>query len=117
MIDLFFLFRALSLRLCSAPHLVNRAIDDEQTTLLHLAANSSLPAILKLLLSHGALVNWQNEEGMCALHVAAMWGNEPGLRMLLDGGADPVVVDEEDMTPLDYALREGITSCYAQHNH
>jgi ankyrin repeat protein len=95
------------LLLCSKPHLVNSPLDDVHTTLLHLAANSRMPAILQLLVSHGAEVDWQNEEGMSALHVAAMWGNVAAVRLLLDSGADPVVVDEEDRTPLDHAQGQG----------
>ena len=85
---------------------MNVPIDDTDTTLLHLAANAS-PAVLELLLQSEAEVNQQNEDGITPLHVAAMWGNSEAVRLLLDYGADPVVCDDEDMTPLDHAMREG----------
>ena len=50
----------------------------------------------------------RNGDGFTALHVAAMWGREGSVRELLGRGADPIVCDNEDMTPLDYAESEGI---------
>lgn len=92
---------------CSS-HLVNTAIDDEDTTLLHLAANTTVPAILELLLRHEAVVNWQNEDGLAPLHVAAMWGNEAAVKLLVNYGADPLIIDSDNMTPTDHAMSQGI---------
>lgn len=86
---------------------MNAPIDHENTTLLHLAANNTTPAVLHLLLCRGAQANWQNQDGLSALHVAAIWGNAPAVKQLLGNGADPIVADEEDMTPLDHALSQG----------
>lgn len=95
---------------------MNVPIDDENTTLLHLAANSTTPAILHTLLTHGAQVNWQDDDGLSALHVAAMWGNGPAVKLLLGNGADAVIADGEDMTPLDHALSQGDEhSSYSSH--
>lgn len=85
--------------------LVNAPIDETDTTLLHLAANAS-SAILELLLQHSAEVNQQNDEGISPLHVAAMWGNAEAVRLLLDYGADPLISDDDDMTPLDHAMSQ-----------
>ena len=49
----------------------------------------------------------QDEEGLCPLHVAAMWGNVPTLKLLLEYGADPALADGDDLTPLDYAINQG----------
>ena len=95
-----------SLLSSSAPGLVNVPTDDTDTTLLHLAANST-PAILQLLLENEADVNHQNEDGFTALHVAAMWGNSAAIRLLLDYGADPLLCDDEEMTALNHAVNEG----------
>lgn len=93
------------------PHLVNTPIDDESTTLLHLAANTSTLGILQLLLQQEAVVNWQNDEGTGPLHVAAMWGNGATLKLLLEYGADPFITDSDAMTPLDYAQSQGNYHC------
>ncbi len=85
---------------------MNAPIDDTDTTLLHLAANT-MPATLELLLQHQADVNQRNEDGIAPLHVAAMWGNSGTVRMLLEYGADPLITDDEDMTPLDHAIGQG----------
>ena len=82
---------------------MNSPIDETDTTLLHLAANA-MPDILEMLLQHHADVNQQNDEGIAPLHVAAMWGNDDAVRLLLDYGADPVISDDDDMTPLDHAM-------------
>ncbi len=82
-------------------------VDEEDTTLLHLAANSSSPEALKVLLQYGADVNKKNGEGVTALHIAAMWGRDKAVKLLLESGSERVVFDEDDLLPLDYAQREG----------
>ena len=52
-------------------------------------------------------VNSQNGDGFTPLHVAAMWGREESVRLLMERGADPVISDDENMTPLDYSESEG----------
>lgn len=83
-------------------------IDEAGTTLLHLAAcNMVPPAILRQLLAHGAQVDCQNDDGMSALHVAAMWGNVAAVKLLLSNGSDPLLGDGDDMTPWDHATSQG----------
>ena len=65
------------------------------------------PQVLSLLLDLGVAVNTQNGDGFTPLHVAAMWGREESVRLLLERGADPAISDDEDMTPLDYSENEG----------
>lgn len=86
---------------------VNSPIDEEGTTLLHLAANSDDPTSLLILLDHGANIDWQNAEGFTPLHVAALWGREEAVRLLLEEGADPAICDEDELLPVDYARSEG----------
>ena len=62
---------------------------------------------MSLLLDLGLAVNTQNGDGFTPLHVAAMWGREESVRLLLERGADPAISDDEDMTPLDYSENEG----------
>ena len=52
-------------------------------------------------------MNARNGDGFTALHVAAMWGREGSLRQLLSRGADPLIVDNEDMTALECTEGEG----------
>ena len=100
--------RLFSALLAHWPQLVNAPVDEGDTTLLHVAAaNLSAPAILRELLSLGANVQGQDSDGLSALHVAAMWGNGAGVRQLLQHGADPLLTDVEDMTPVDHALGQG----------
>lgn len=86
---------------------INDPVDDEGTTLLHLAANCKSPDIMQLLLENDANVDWQNEDGLTALHVAAMWGRDAIACLLLEYGASPCVSDEDGMLPVDYARKEG----------
>ena len=84
-------------------------IDANNTTLLHLAANSpSLTILEKLLQTDGIFVNAQNDDGLTALHVAAMWGRREAVVTLLKFGAESTIWDIEDMLAVDYAKREGI---------
>ena len=94
--------------LASSPHLVTQPTDEDGTTLLHVAAaSSSVPAVLKQLLQHGADINIQDQDGSTALHVAALWGNMQTLGQLLDRGADPFIEDMDDMLPVDLAMSRG----------
>ena len=70
--------------------------------------------VLCLLLDQGVGVNTQNGDGFTPLHVAALWGREGCARLLLEREADPAISDDDEMTPLDYALSEGlyIHSCH-----
>ena len=64
--------------------------------------------VLRLLLDQGVGVNTQNGDGFTPLHVATLWGREGCARLLLERGADPAISDDDEMTPLDYALSEGV---------
>ena len=87
---------------------ISTPIDEADTTLLHLAASKLVPpAVVRKLLNHGALVNCQNDDGMSALHVAAMWGNVAAAKLLLCNGGNPFLKDSNDMTPLDHATSQG----------
>lgn len=53
-------------------------------------------------------MNARNGDGFTPLHVAALWGREGSVRLLMERGADPAISDNDDMTPLDYSESEGI---------
>lgn len=49
----------------------------------------------------------QTDDGLTPLHVAAMWGKEELIRVLMSYGADPLICDNEEMVPADHARNEG----------
>lgn len=63
-------------------------IDEEGKSALSLAACEKYPAIIKLLLDHGAKPDHQNKDGRTPLMEAALWGRIDNVRYLLEHGAD-----------------------------
>ena len=86
---------------------LNEPLDADNTTLLHLATNSPSMDVLGLLLQSDIDINAQNDDGLTALHVAAMWGRSEAVDKLLLCGADPSLRDVDNMLPFDYAKSEG----------
>lgn len=80
---------------------------------LHIAANGPSCDVLELLLQSNQLdVDSREDESMlCPLHVAAIYGREDLVEVLLGYGADPFVVDEEGCTPVDHAHINGHSLC------
>ena len=52
-------------------------------------------------------MDWQNFDGLTALHVAATWGSGEAVRTLLEHGANPLIRDGEGLLPVDHARKEG----------
>ncbi len=64
--------------------------------------------ILELLLrSEASGIDVRDEKGRTALHYAAESGNAPGVRLLLDAGADPDLKDQSGQTPRSLAAGSG----------
>lgn len=62
------------------------------------------------LLQHTACdVNHRNHAGQTALMMAALFGREPMLRLLLDEGADPAMMDARGNTAASLAEGQGLT--------
>ena len=57
----------------------------------------------EMLLRYGAKVNMANKEGQCALHLAAIQGEEGMVKVLLNAGANAALRDEGGMLPLHHA--------------
>lgn len=80
--------------------------------IIHIAANSDNEDIINLLASRWpAYVNTASDDGTTPLHVASTYGQLNAVRALIENGADPFIVDQEGMTPLDCSVREGQVLC------
>lgn len=79
--------------------------DQGQNTVLHLAVQANLPALVqKLTPLLGSLLNAQNLQLETALYLATQKGSSEMLKELLDKGADADLATSEE-TPLHLALR------------
>lgn len=86
-------------------------VDDENClSLLHLAAgldSEHREDIIELLIESRADVNRrgksENVGGVRPLHLAAMWGYDLTVKLLLYHGADASLRDENNLSPVDYA--------------
>ncbi len=76
---------------------------------------STVVALVELLLANGANVNTQRRDGMTALHAAAYRGHVKVIEVLLKAGASPNIRAHADSgthageTPLDTAVAQGQT--------
>jgi ankyrin repeat protein len=86
---------------------VNGTSQGGYTPLLFAALNGDI-ATARLLLDNGADINHVSESDGSALVVASANGNEELALFLLDRGADPNKYDSNGLTPLHYAMRDGI---------
>ena len=75
--------RAIERRPALAAH-----ANEDGNTLLHFAAASPSPAVVKVLLAAGADVNAIEAEGFTPLHMAIAWGHIDTVRLLAGHGAD-----------------------------
>jgi ankyrin repeat protein len=78
-------------------------------TLMAKAALSNDPAMVDLLLSHGAKINETNSVGRTPLTMALQFVRAPMILHLLDKGADVNAADSKGNTPLAYANDRGET--------
>ncbi|KIJ39857.1 hypothetical protein M422DRAFT_68676 [Sphaerobolus stellatus SS14] len=79
-------------------------------TLLHLATLLALPSLVSCLAGRSIDMDACNNNGMTALHFAAMTGWREGVELLLDGGADPHIIDSMGLTPAERARNAGFAA-------
>lgn len=82
--------------------------DDNYNTPLHLAVmKDSYYVVSELLKIQDIDSNALGEFDQTPLHKAVITGNLNTIKLLIQKGADPLMVDEKNQSPLDYAKDEG----------
>ncbi len=87
--------------------LISRDADVNKTgwTALHYAATGGFPEIVQLLIDNFAYIDAESPNGTTPLMMAAMYGNAPTVKTLLDGGADPYIKNALGMSAVDFGLK------------
>jgi len=83
------------------------SLNDLSAAPIHSAASGRHSKIVKMLLEHHTDPNIREEGGYTSLHIAAQNGDPEMIRILLFGGADLLLKDDDDRTALDLALAGG----------
>jgi ankyrin repeat protein len=74
---------------------------------LHYAATGPEPELVRLLLQHGAEVDTAAPNGTTPLMMAAQYGSEDSVKLLLERGADPNRRNQRDLRASDFAKLAG----------
>lgn len=74
---------------------------------LHYAATGPEVAIVKLLLDRGALIDAPSPNGSTPLMLAAQYGAEETVKLLLARGADPALRNQKNLAAIDFARLGG----------
>ena len=86
-------------------------MNKNQESPLYLAAGNSNLIIANSLINNGAEVNFQQQEGETALHMAAFYNNTELISLLLENGSNPFIKTYySKLLPLDYA-KQKIENC------
>ena len=79
-------------------------------TPLHYAAShggDEAPALVRLLIRHHAYLDAASPNGTTPLMMAAYYGHESNVKILLEAGADPQLRNQQGRTAIDFAQRAG----------
>lgn len=74
---------------------------------LHYAATGPEPSIVQLLLDRGAEIDANSPNGTTPLMMAAQYGSEDSVALLLKHGADPKRRNQLDLGVIDFARKAG----------
>lgn len=74
---------------------------------LHYAAAGPSPELVKLLLDRGAPIDARSPNGTTPLMMAARYGAEPSVDLLLQRGADPTLRNQRELDAAGFARLEG----------
>ena len=90
-----------------AETLIQKGADVNKTgwTPLHYAATNGHVKMISLLLEHNAYIDAESPNGTTPLMMAAMYGTQPAVKLLLDEGADPLLKNRQNLTALQFAQR------------
>jgi hypothetical protein len=80
------------------------AAPGEESPIVQAVLGSAAPAVIRMLLSHGADPNSRRSDGTPALILAARRGDHAAVDVLLTAGADPNAVDGDGRTALMHAI-------------
>lgn len=89
--------------LFSQPSAVRDRDRTKKTALHYCAENSNLNCIDQLLSADPEVIDWADEEGYTALHLAVISGNRGIVRYLVNKGADLSRVDNEKHSMVHWA--------------
>ena len=81
---------------------------------LHYAASGPEPRLVSLLIDRGAAIDASSPNGSTPLMMAAQYGSEDSVRVLVARGADPRRRNQLGLAPADFARRAGRESLARQ---
>ena len=98
---------ALKGQLELADRLIKKGADVNKTgwTPLHYAASGGHTKLIGLLLENSAYIDAESPNATTPLMMAAMYGSEASVKILLQEGADPKLKNHQKLTALDFAQR------------
>ncbi len=98
---------AINNDLALAKLLIDRGADVNKPgwTPLHYAATRGHREMMRLLLENDAYIDSESAGGTTPLMMAAKFGTPLAVKLLLEEGADPVLVDNENTSALDMAMK------------
>lgn len=94
--------------------------DNSSNTPLHLCSNNGHENCVKALIYFSEYlgvklkVNQKNVRGDTPLHHAAKWGYQSIVKILMESGADPLILNKKKLSPIDYAQNETILQLLKQ---